>query len=110
MTLTATVSPTARFADLGAGRGHPADHLVAGDERELLAPGADRVDVGVADAAEEDVEGDVAGTRLALLEIEGGDRAFALHRGVAVDGAGRAGGGGGDGGGAHVDSPNQLDS
>jgi hypothetical protein len=55
------------------------------------------VEVGVADTAEEDVEGDVFGPRLALLEVEGGDRRVALQRGVAVDGVGGTPGGGGDG-------------
>jgi hypothetical protein len=79
---------------LGADGGHAADHLVARHERELLAPRPDRVQVGVADAAEEDVEGDVVRARLALLEVPGRDRSFALQRGVAVDGAGGPGGGG----------------
>jgi hypothetical protein len=70
------------------GAGHAADHLVAWHDREFLAPGADRVEVGVADAAEEDVEGDVVGPWLALLEVERSDRRVALQRGIAVDGMG----------------------
>jgi hypothetical protein len=59
-----------RALDLVADGADPADDLVAGDDRPgLVAPlAADEVQVGVADAAVEDIDRDVAGARLAALD------------------------------------------
>ncbi len=78
------------LGDVAADRGDVADDLVAGDagvERAFpLALGG--VEVGMADAAEGDVDRDVGLAGFAALEAEGGERGFGGLRGVAVGGRG----------------------
>jgi hypothetical protein len=72
-------------AHLAPDRGHAAHDLVAGHARidGALPLGAHRVQVRVADTAEEDVDGDVARAGLAARERPGGERLLRGARGVA---------------------------
>ncbi len=74
------------FGDGGAYGGYFADDLVAGDHGvHGVAPlVAGLVDVGVADAAELDVDEDVVGAGVAVLVVEGDGRGGGRVGGVAV--------------------------
>src|SRR5947209_1875495 len=76
---TAARSPRVVLGNCRADLGYTADDLVAGNNRVIrgheLAPlVADRMEIGVADAAEEDLDLHVAVSRIATLDLSGGQR------------------------------------
>ena len=88
---TPTRSPAAKRADLGAHLLHATDDLVPGYHGEHgAAPFVPRlVEVGVADAAEEDVQVDVLRAGRPPLELERGQRASGHSRPHSLGSAGR---------------------
>ena len=83
---TPTVSPTLNVVTARADRGDPADDLVAGHQRIEAHPPlvADGVQVGVADAAKQDVDLHIRRAGVAALEGERLERSPGLHRRTTV--------------------------
>ena len=81
---TPTISPCTEACDLGAGTHHTADDLVAWHNRVYGAGplAACRVEIGVTDTAEEDVDLDIGRRGIAAGEGKGAQRRFSARRGV----------------------------